>query len=112
MPIYEYRCAKCGEFDVMQRITEKPLRKCPTCKGKVEKLVSNTSFHLKGSGWYVTDYAGKGKDKAESGASAKDSAKDSAKADASTAGSESTSGSEKPGKGGGKGAAKSSADAA
>lgn len=62
MPIYEYRCSKCGDFEVMQRITEKPLAKCPTCKSKVSKLISNTSFQLKGSGWYVTDYARAGKD--------------------------------------------------
>jgi len=85
MPIYEYRCPKCGDFDVMQKITEKPLRKCPTCKRKVSKLVSNTSFQLKGSGWYLTDYAGKGA-KGEGAA-----AKDGAKADA---GSEKSSGSE------------------
>jgi putative FmdB family regulatory protein len=64
---------QCGDFDVMQKITEKPLRKCPTCKGKVSKLVSNTSFQLKGSGWYLTDYAGKGGKK--EGADAKDDAK-------------------------------------
>src|SRR5690349_14855938 len=57
MPIYEYRCNKCGDFEVMQKITEKPLRKCPTCKAKVSKLMSNTSFQLKGTGWYITDYA-------------------------------------------------------
>jgi putative FmdB family regulatory protein len=72
MPIYEYRCEKCGDFEVTQRITEDPLKKCPTCKRKVRKLISNTSFQLKGSGWYVTDYArkdkGGGKDaSAESG---------------------------------------------
>ena len=60
MPIYEYKCQKCGTFEVTQRITEKPLGKCPTCKGKVKKLISNTSFQLKGTGWYVTDYARKG----------------------------------------------------
>ena len=61
MPIYEYACPKCGEFEVTQRITEAPLKKCPTCKSsKVKKLISNTSFQLKGSGWYVTDYARKG----------------------------------------------------
>jgi len=70
MPTYEYQCEKCGEFEVSQRITEPPLKKCPTCKRKVRKLISNTSFQLKGSGWYVTDYARKGKD------GAKDSAKD------------------------------------
>jgi putative FmdB family regulatory protein len=60
MPIYEYQCEKCGTFEVSQRITEKPLGKCPTCKGKVKKLISNTSFQLKGTGWYITDYARKG----------------------------------------------------
>jgi putative FmdB family regulatory protein len=59
MPIYEYECAKCGEFEVTQRITDDPLKRCPTCRSKVRKLISNTSFQLKGSGWYVTDYARK-----------------------------------------------------
>jgi putative FmdB family regulatory protein len=60
MPIYEYDCQRCGTFEVTQRITEKPLGKCPTCKGRVKKLISNTSFQLKGTGWYITDYARKG----------------------------------------------------
>lgn len=59
MPIYEYRCAKCGQFEVMQRITEPALKRCPTCQAKVTKLISNTSFQLKGSGWYITDYGRK-----------------------------------------------------
>ena len=61
MPIYEYNCQRCGTFEATQRITDKPLAKCPTCKSKVRKLISNTSFQLKGTGWYVTDYARKGK---------------------------------------------------
>ena len=69
MPIYEYDCQKCGTFEITQRITDKPLGRCPTCKGKVKKLISNTSFQLKGSGWYITDYARKGQ-------AAKDGAKD------------------------------------
>jgi putative FmdB family regulatory protein len=60
MPIYEYQCQKCGTFEINQRITENALRKCPTCRGKVKKLISNTSFQLKGTGWYITDYARKG----------------------------------------------------
>jgi putative FmdB family regulatory protein len=60
MPIYEYKCQKCGTFEINQRITENALGKCPTCRGKVKKLISNTSFQLKGTGWYVTDYARKG----------------------------------------------------
>jgi len=61
MPIYEYRCRKCGDFEATQRITDKPLSRCPTCKGKIKRLISNTSFQLKGTGWYITDYARKGK---------------------------------------------------
>ena len=61
MPIYEYRCEKCGTFEVTQKITDKPFTRCPRCKSKVKKLISNTSFQLKGTGWYVTDYARKEK---------------------------------------------------
>lgn len=83
MPIYEYQCQKCGTFEVTQRITENPLGKCPTCKGKVKKLISNTSFQLKGTGWYVTDYArkDKGAPKGENGAKASTDAKSETKGD-------------------------------
>lgn len=57
MPIYEYACPKCGEFEATQKISDAPLTHCPTCRRKVTKLISSTSFHLKGSGWYATDYA-------------------------------------------------------
>ena len=79
MPIYEYKCQKCGTFEITQRITEKPLNKCPTCRGKVKKLISNTSFQLKGTGWYVTDYArkGQGDSKGENGAKASSDSKSS-----------------------------------
>ena len=56
MPTYEYRCGHCGDFEEMQRITNPPLSRCPRCKRKVRRLISSTSFQLKGSGWYVTDY--------------------------------------------------------
>jgi putative FmdB family regulatory protein len=61
MPIYEYRCSACGhEFEVMQKMSDGPIRKCEACgRLKVKRLVSQSSFVLKGSGWYVTDYAGK-----------------------------------------------------
>ena len=81
MPIYEYQCKKCGQFEVMQKITEAHLKRCPTCRGKVTKLISNTSFHLKGSGWYVTDYATQGRQRRRSPAESKDS-----KAETSTVG--------------------------
>lgn len=64
MPIYEYKCNKCGVVEVMQRITEAPLKKCPNCKSKVERMMSRSSFVLKGTGWYATDYANKGKNNA------------------------------------------------
>ena len=66
MPIYEYQCHKCGVIEVTQRITQKALSKCPTCKSKVKRLISNTSFQLKGTGWYITDYARKGQTNGES----------------------------------------------
>ncbi len=80
MPIYEYQCQKCGVIEVAQRITEKALAKCPTCRSKVKKLISNTSFQLKGTGWYVTDYARKGQNgesKNESDAKSSSSSSDS-----------------------------------
>ncbi len=65
MPIYEYECAKCGHVhEIMQKMSDKPLSKCPECSGKLHKLISQSAFHLKGSGWYVTDYANKSKDAA------------------------------------------------
>ena len=60
MPIYEYRCEKCGnQFEIIQKFSDRPLKSCPTCKGKLFKLISQAAFQLKGSGWYVTDYARK-----------------------------------------------------
>jgi len=75
MPIYEYRCQKCGVFEVTQRITESPLTICPTCKGDVHRLISLTSFVLKGSGWYATDYArSNGKSESSDGSAPKEGA--------------------------------------
>ncbi len=60
MPIYEYECTKCGQIEeAVQRFSDKPLVKCSHCSGKLQRLISHSSFHLKGSGWYVTDYANK-----------------------------------------------------
>lgn len=64
MPIYEYVCKKCGhEFELIQKFSDPPAKKCPSCKGKVEKKPSLSSFHLKGGGWYLTDYSRKEKEK-------------------------------------------------
>ena len=60
MPIYEYECTKCGKIEeALQNFSDKPLTKCQSCTGKLHKLVSQSTFHLKGTGWYVTDYANK-----------------------------------------------------
>ena len=59
MPIYEYECSECGNIEeAFQKMSDPPLKECSKCKGKLNKLVSHSSFHLKGSGWYVTDYGG------------------------------------------------------
>ena len=61
MPIYEYGCEKCGHhLELLQKIGDPAPKRCPNCrKGKMQKLISRTSFQLKGSGWYVSDYGKK-----------------------------------------------------
>ena len=60
MPIYEYQCSRCRQIsEALQKFSDPPLTECPHCQGRLKKLMSLNSFHLKGSGWYVTDYAGK-----------------------------------------------------
>ena len=90
MPIYEYRCEHCGDFEEMQRITDPPLSRCPTCRRKVRRLISNTSFQLKGTGWYVTDYArsggANGGKSGESGSTDAGDKTSDAKADAKSSG--------------------------
>src|SRR5713226_4929141 len=85
MPIYEYRCPKCGTFETMQRITEPALKRCPTCKSKVERMISATSFVLKGSGWYATDYARSGSSKSADATGDKASDKSGSKPSGETA---------------------------
>jgi putative FmdB family regulatory protein len=60
MPIYEYKCRRCGkEFEVFQGISDPAVTSCKFCRGSVRKMMSLSSFHLKGSGWYATDYGGR-----------------------------------------------------
>lgn len=60
MPIYEYECLQCGKTtEAMQKFSDAPLTTCGHCSGELHKLISMSTFHLKGSGWYVTDYSGK-----------------------------------------------------
>ena len=60
MPLYEYQCSRCGKrIEKIQKFSDRPLTKCEYCGGKLERLLSSSSFQLKGSGWYVTDYGRK-----------------------------------------------------
>jgi len=94
MPLYEYQCEKCGHrFEKIQKFSDRMVRKCPECGGRVEQMISAPAVQFKGSGWYVTDYASKSRtpsssdegssaskkeEKSKSDGSAKDSsAKDS-----------------------------------
>jgi putative FmdB family regulatory protein len=83
MPIYEYECRKCkAHTEAFQKINDKPLVKCPRCGGRLEKRISAPAIQFKGSGWYVTDYAGKATkgEKSESEAKTEKSDKTDAKA--------------------------------
>lgn len=88
MPIYEYECGACGDsHEFIQKFSEGPKRKCPSCgKLRLKKKVSAAAFHLKGTGWYVTDFRDGGKNSGgdsagsdDSGASTSASSSDSAK---------------------------------
>lgn len=74
MPIYEYKCQKCGDvFDVKQKFSDEPLKTHEECGGEVERLISAPAIQFKGSGWYITDYARK----KDNGGSSKSSDKSS-----------------------------------
>jgi putative FmdB family regulatory protein len=60
VPLYEYQCAKCGRFEIIQKFSDQPLSVCPTCGQEVQKLLSAPAIQFKGTGWYITDYARKG----------------------------------------------------
>jgi putative FmdB family regulatory protein len=88
MPIYEYKCRKCGkEYEMFQGITEPAATTCKYCKGAVTKLISRSSFHLKGSGWYVTDYGGKKPSASSESSASESSSSSSSDSDNSTASS-------------------------
>jgi putative FmdB family regulatory protein len=96
MPIYEYECESCGEvIENWQKFSDAPLTMCESCGGKLHKLISHSSFHLKGSGWYVTDYAGKksgitDSEKSESSPNKKSKKDSSSSSDSSTSSSSGT----------------------
>lgn len=88
MPLYEYECPDCGRFEVIQKFSDKPLKQCPNCKEKgksnpVTKAVSASAFHLKGSGWYKTDYSS-GSSSGGSSKKSKSSKSESSKSDSTS----------------------------
>lgn len=85
MPIYEYECEKCGRVhEILQKITDKPLVACPGCKGRLHKRISQCTFHLKGTGWYATDYAGSSNSNSTPAKKKSDSPVDKASSDKKT----------------------------
>lgn len=89
MPLYEYQCDACGNrFEKIVKFSDPPLEECPTCGGKVQKLLSSPAIQFKGSGWYITDYAKKSS--SDSSSSSKAAAEKSADAKSDSAKSDST----------------------
>jgi putative FmdB family regulatory protein len=93
MPIYEYECSKCGhQTEIWQKFSDAPITKCEMCRGKMKKLISQSTFHLKGTGWYATDYASnRGRSEERKGKSDKDSATKKAKSSKETSKKETSS---------------------
>ena len=87
MPIYEYKCSVCGHItEAWQKFSDAPLDNCEVCGGPAKKIISQNTFHLKGSGWYVTDYAPKSSGhhpakKEDTEKATKDTTKDAPKAE-------------------------------
>jgi putative FmdB family regulatory protein len=94
VPLYEYKCLKCGRHsDKIENVRGPHLKKCPHCKGKVESVITAPSIQFKGSGWYVTDYAGKSK--SDDGGSGEKSTRDSKESAAKETSSKDSSAKEK-----------------
>ena len=90
MPIYEYRCLDCGhQFELMQKFSDPPAETFTSCAGTVQKLISRSAFHLKGSGWYVTDYGRNGS--ANGKATGKDDTESSSQSSSESSDTKSTS---------------------
>jgi len=85
MPLYEYQCERCGHrFEKIQKFSDRMVKKCPECGGRVEQMISAPAVQFKGSGWYVTDYANKSHAPANSdGGSAELKKDDTSKPDSS-----------------------------
>lgn len=99
MPLYEYQCKKCHSLtERIQKFSDPPLATCPHCGGEVEQLISAPTVQFKGSGWYVTDYAGKSSKGGNGAPPSADSKSGDAKASGSPASGKSGSSSDPAGK--------------
>ena len=85
MPIYEYECGTCGRFEVLQKMSEPPLKRCEKCDSLVQKLVSQSSFALKGGGWYKDLYSSPSKDSSGKSSGSSPSEKSDSKSSAKSA---------------------------
>lgn len=91
MPLYEYKCLKCARrTEKIENVNGPHLKKCPHCGGKVELMISASAIQFKGSGWYVTDYAGKskGSDGSKDGKLATEASKDATSKESAAKGSD------------------------
>jgi putative FmdB family regulatory protein len=92
MPLYEYQCQACGHrFEKIQKFSDPIEDVCPSCGGKVDKLVSSPAIQFKGSGWYITDYAKKAPSDGSSGKSSSEKKNESSSAATSSSSSDSSS---------------------
>jgi putative FmdB family regulatory protein len=92
MPLYEYKCQSCGKtFEIIQKFADEPLKTHAECGGVVERIISAPAFHLKGTGWYATDYAKSNGGKSESHKEDKKEDKKEAKSESSSSDSKTES---------------------
>ena len=85
MPIYEYECSSCHKIsEAVQKFSDAPLASCGHCQGELRKLISRSTFHLRGSGWYVTDYAGKNPGSSADSSSGQEVTKEASKSESKT----------------------------
>jgi putative FmdB family regulatory protein len=97
VPLYEYRCKACGhQFEKIQSFSAPEEKVCPVCGGEVEKLLSAPAVQFKGSGWYATDYAGKGGSKPAASDTGNGNASKPAEKPAASTSSESSAPASKP----------------
>jgi len=99
LPLYEYQCKKCHSLtERIQKFSDPPLTICPHCGGELEQLLSAPAVQFKGSGWYVTDYAGKSSNKSSGNGSASSSESKPADSPGAASSEKSSSGSDEGGK--------------